>query len=750
MDLTNPFDDRSERFRDAWDLVDEAKNSAGNLANSWNLLIDREYLFETSVYVDDEGEGRLHVYVDDNNPSELDSFERGSRHFIQLLLLAGGKALATAAQCVSGAFSTSDEERLKFLPLCKDPNAFKRLVNSGLFSGLRHDQIQLLEQFQPYEALSADNAALSHLRRYTLHLYDLAQLLPDDDARTATFWGHSASPEVVVDPPHSVTDIAIQPDGTLAESHLVAKFRVPPEATGVAAAPKIAIDPIFNAAPWPDNPDDNMHRRSRLLVRLIEEFTRALERSVGLRKPLHEGHFQLRELPYQDPLWARVDVSDTPDIEVSLRSSELGLATYRAGNEFILLVQCPDGIYGRIVPEPEAIENGIHRGPAAEIKSLDSASRWGLPDFVLEPEVIKRGNATREVGDGTIICGDRGIAVQVKARTQQSEQSDRERRWIDKKTKEGARQAAGSVRTNTREVLAHTNGRGRSIIVAGSAIEWVGVVIIDHDNPPDDLFYAKEDITLPYVALFRREWDFIFDHLRSTTAVVDYLHRIAHDDVSPGGHVAHYYELALADERTTPNHAESRIPQSLIDPMLQMSHPLLPLEPASAADEYGALIYRQILDDIACSPWDEDERERLRLLHLLDRLPVRERAVVGRKLLTHLGNIGDIEVGTTRWDARRYLLGNAEIQLGYVVTNHFTQNHQEAFRQWTMLRHHDWTIQLDSSCRQNASTVAVMLTPRHDTVRPWDTTVFALIGDLNIESDDLNSMRNLWDRGHTP
>jgi hypothetical protein len=205
-----------------------------------------------------------------------------------------------------------------------------------------------------------------------------------------------------------------------------------------------------------------------------------------------------------------------------------------------MLVQRPDGVYGRIVPLPEQLNQDAERGPAAEDASRSSASRWGLPDFVFEPETVQRGNATREVGDGTIVCGDRGLAVQVKARTNPTDQPDRERAWIRKKAGEGARQAAGSVRTVQRAAIAHTNARGRSITVDGNSIEWVGVVIIDHDDPPSDLSVYSDVVRISYVVILRREWDFLFDQLRSTAAVVDYLHRIVGHHIPPGEHVANH------------------------------------------------------------------------------------------------------------------------------------------------------------------------------------------------------------------
>jgi len=225
---------------------------------------------------------------------------------------------------------------------------------------------------------------------------------------------------------------------------------------------------------------------------------------------------------------------------------------------------------------------------------------------------------------------------------------------------------------------------------------------------------------------------------------VNYLHRIADAHVAPNEHVEYYYELALADEQTPPQMNPSRIPASLDDPALRMSHPLLPMEPMSADDGYGARMYRQMLEDITTSPWDRTENDRLLVLSLLDQLPVAERTVIGQRLLTHLGQAPEVGIGETRWEARRYLLGTADIQLGFIVCNQFTDFHRQAFQQWAMLRHHEWTTLLDVDIQDAASTAAVMLTPRYDRVRPWDTTVLVIVGMLDLDPNELQAMQRVW------
>jgi hypothetical protein len=63
-----------------------------------------------------------------------------------------------------------------------------------------------------------------------------------------------------------------------------------------------------------------------------------------------------------------------------------------------------------------------------------------------------------------------------------------------------------------------------------------------------------------------------------------------------------------------------------------------------------------------------------------------------------------------------------------------------------MLRHHEWCTEVDLDLQEGAWTVAVMLTPRHASVRPWDTTVLAIKGPLDLDPNELAQMRRFWAR----
>lgn len=80
------------------------------------------------------------------------------------------------------------------------------------------------------------------------------------------------------------------------------------------------------------------------------------------------------------------------------------------------------------------------------------------------------------------------------------------------------------------------------------------------------------------------------------------------------------------------------------------------------------------------------------------------------------------------------------------VCSQFSDVHHEAFRQWAMLRHHEAGIAGDSGAEEELVTVAVLLTPRYDSARFWDTTVFAVQGDLEHSEKEIDAMRCLWKR----
>jgi hypothetical protein len=67
---------------------------------------------------------------------------------------------------------------------------------------------------------------------------------------------------------------------------------------------------------------------------------------------------------------------------------------------------------------------------------------------------------------------------------------------------------------------------------------------------------------------------------------------------------------------------------------------------------------------------------------------------------------------------------------------------QGAFSCWAQLRHHD--LQLLSGEVDDSVTVAVLLTPRPDGHRRWDTTLVAIQGDLALTNEQVTAWRRVF------
>lgn len=252
---------------------------------------------------------------------------------------------------------------------------------------------------------------------------------------------------------------------------------------------------------------------------------------------------------------------------------------------------------------------------------------------------------------------------------------------------------------------------------------------------------------LATAVILRRDWDFLFDQLRSVSAVVDYLHRVSGEKQQRLGREAErYYELAQADEEavTRPAAWATKLGGA------SFSHPLLPKEPPTAADTTGHTVHRIIMEEIARSELERNESDRLAVLTLIDRVSVGTRAELGRLILSNLDEVMATPPGGSTWKFRRVLQDEGRLHLAFGVCNSFTELHREAFCQWATLRHYDLLHSGLNSDPSVLKTVAVLLTPRYDGPRSWDTTLIAIAGDLELEPSDLAAMRSLWDRQGTP
>ncbi|MFK0258585.1 hypothetical protein [Streptomyces sp. NPDC090445] len=249
---------------------------------------------------------------------------------------------------------------------------------------------------------------------------------------------------------------------------------------------------------------------------------------------------------------------------------------------------------------------------------------------------------------------------------------------------------------------------------------------------------------VPAIALTRRDWDFLCDQLRSTTAVLDYLSRAAAESPVPlGDEPVRYYEFAAADAEAQPAKMDTdRIGAG----GTLFSAPLLPQAPAGDDGTRAHQMVRLVLEDVALSPLDGllTEANRFTVLSDLDRLPVSARAEWGHLLLDMLHDVPEVHAEHVTWRFRRVLDQTLAQQLIVGAATRFGRDIQVAFTAFVQLRHHEVSIR--TGRRQESSAIGVLLTPRHDGTRPWDTSVVRVHGDLELTEDDLRVYRETWDR----
>jgi hypothetical protein len=413
-------------------------------------------------------------------------------------------------------------------------------------------------------------------------------------------------------------------------------------------------------------------------------------------------------------------------------------------------VETKSGVMARTIPAASPLRSGKDRGYAAEDATREAASIWGLPDFIYHPEVSKVGSGSREIGDGVLVVGDLGVVLQVKSREMATSEQAKERSWVEKKMKEALRQANGTIRRLQREPVPLTNGRGRTIEVDGEQMRWVAAVVIDHPNVPADLSSEGMESRFPSVVLVRRDWEFLFDQLKSVHAVAEYLHRVAETPGELGNESVRYYQLAQADEAAPPEDLDAAI----LSGGYRISSPLLPLAPTGTDDELALALLRSIYEDIAIVPIKGlDERARLKALAELDRLPVGLRANIGRFLIDGLDEAVHVPADETQWRFRRPVGGRGKAHLGFGVCSQQFSAPQEdpiyhdILRSWVELRHHELQ-QITGD--MDLTTVGVVLSPRHDGKRLCDTTMVAVSGDLKLTDEELSAFREFWSQANHP
>jgi hypothetical protein len=168
----------------------------------------------------------------------------------------------------------------------------------------------------------------------------------------------------------------------------------------------------------------------------------------------------------------------------------------------------------------------------------------------------------------------------------------------------------------------------------------------------------------------------------------------------------------------------------------------LPLAPAGTEDPGDHQMFRRILEDIASIELSAmPEAARVKALGDLDGLPIGQRALVGQYLRVGLDSVAKIEsTDEVLWHLRR-ISGGGSTQLGFGVCSRFSSEIQWAFGAWLELRHHEFSERIQEP---ETVSIGVLLTPRLDEMRPWDTSMSVLRGENPLTPEELVGYREIW------
>lgn len=643
------------------------------------------------------------------------------------------------------------EPEVHRMPLVSGPSEFDSLPALGQLRGLRPDQVRALRLLQPFaERLEAESTRT--IARDMAHLTAGLEALSAWEAsqgerRLFTAWASEADPKPEFPDGVRIEETEIDPAGPLRQPKRLARFTLHKDSAGVSFVgdPNVFFDLILNAGPWPNDPDDNFSHRSHGLVVIAKHLIEGLERSVS--EPYRAD--LLRTLDQNIPeekvdTWLPVKFSsaeEESEIRAAIAESERRMATYLNGDGTLVYMRLSrDGrVMGRGIAPARDLLDANQDGPAIEEATRAAAGRWGLRDLVLRPKVFAKGSGIRELEDGTILAGPRGISLQVKARGVTGDTPERAAKWMLKNAAHGLRQARGTIRTALlNPAVELENLRGRIVTIRGSSVAWIPVVVIDHPDAPPTGVIPAPDAKGPSVVLTRRDWEFLWDQLRSATAIVDYIHRVAEEEpLELGAESNRYLDLAEKDAQSPPRELPDWMPETGAK---HINLPLLPHDPAAAADRFGHAIFQRILEDIADTEFTGDETDRITLLSHVDRVAVGARAELGRLLLRRLTQCAEAAPDGHRMDHRIMYIDQGSLQVTFTTMSQLTDYHHEIYRSWLLLRRQDFLERSGALGPIYPWTVGVLLTPRPDGPRPWDTTTISTNGPPAYEAAEYSRL----------
>lgn len=729
-----------EFYPQAYEYLCAARHAKSEMAVRWSELLAGG-LVDQSVVTAHDGTGRITVIAD---------WPNGSR---QVLTALFARCLEELWSCLDSLVTESvtmfsvrqrlrNLERPRYFPMADSEEGLQALLEESCLDGVLTRQSQMVIDCQPFWG-SHDDGRIQRFRTGLKLLLEWTTRI--DEGLMVGAWVTPVNPQLHVTLPAVLQSLEPSPPGELADDRDVARYTLSGYEFGIDVFGQAGsyIDLGLADGRQPATDEDTFEQRLNLVIDVVTRFVVSFEWLAG-QVP---GSRWLMATPEHADIWTEASVSSRfwSDEELEgVTSSDFGVGIVSDDDQLILLVSTDRGVFERLIPAATPLNRYAPRGPAAEHAAQDAAATWGLPDFVMSPMVERKGPGVREISDGLIVVGDRGLVVQVKSRDTAPGSAECEASWLTKKIAKGGRQADGTARRLSSKMTTMVNGRGRTVDLNGPTITWTGVVIIDHPSPPREYQPPELRTRIPTVVLLRRDWEFLFHQLRSSRAVIDYLARVSGLIGRLGAEPERYYELAAADARAEPSPTD----QAIAALGTQVSVPLLPAAPAGSDDDEAHRMVRIICEDIANVRLDsDDEANRLRVLAAIDELPVGHRSELGRLLLNGLEEARNADQEATLWQFRTFRSGVLRNQLGFGVCSVFNEVTHAAFRSWLLFRHHERGV--SGGDLDTLTSIGVLLTPRSDGYREWDTTTMAVTGNPGLTEQDLHNSRTLWNRSST-
>lgn len=710
------------------------------MAAKWGAALDEQFMGAT-VDVGKDGSGTITASV--RWPDALrHELTRQFAECIKELWSALDSLVSETVQLFSSSRTQRGPDAPRFWPIADSQENLELLLSQSCINGVLRAHANIIRTSQPF----LSDSSIDQLQRVRVGLRQLlvwGQAV--DSGESITVWATPVEPTIITRPHREGIvwtlspsfDLGSKPDG------IVASFFIPAYQRDmqVSARPGTFLDLGFAAGFVPTQTDDTFESRLEAVigaVALLHAHFGALTNKVHGTRALPIGHSDREDLwrsASQSPrFWRRSELA-----ELTKTGARVAVVVDPDPTELVLLIPTADGVFERRIPNATKLRSSDTVGIAAERAVHEAVATWGLPDFVMKPQVERKGSGVREVGDGLLVAGDVGAIVQVKGRSAELSTSEREAHWIDKNIDKAVRQVNGTYRRLQQSPVDFENGRGRTLHIDGRAVRWVGVIVIDHAQIPEQHPVLATSMSLPTVVLIRRDWEFLFEQLKSTSAVIRYLLRVEASSEYLGEEPHRYFDLASLDASAPPNELDPKVARL----GTVFHHPLLPMEPAGGRrpTEFGLI--RLICEDIA--DIEDDARTpdmEVQVFAAIDALPVSSREELGSLLYSELKEKSELE--DVRWRFRTFLPSiPGGYQVSFAVCSVYNETTANAFQAWVMLRHSERGEDEDISA---ARSIAVLLTPRWDGLRPWDTTLLVVEGDLQLSEETLASYTEFWGR----